>query len=114
MRAALWGAAMSERGVWCTEFIYCENCCKGFQCFLDDTAAFALTEAGPHKYWSGGQITPGVFAGRISGLHSGEEFEYWECDLLEKLSAHLCHPVRVAVISDTAGERVYTAHAPRP
>lgn len=93
---------MSERGTWVTEHIYCQQCVDRFQEFLIDSGCGTNGE----KYWSYVKLSPWSFAGRISGLYSGEELHDWD-SIAEDLGKVLCHPVRVAVISDTAGEKIY-------
>lgn len=101
---------MSERGAWCTEYIHCDKCRAGFRAFLKKTDATPLPDG---KYWSGGEITAGVFAGRIGGLYAKEELHTWEQELEPELSPLICHDLRVAVIAED-GERFYTVRPSPP
>jgi len=101
-------SAMSERGSWCTEYIYCDKCIEAVRKWL------VVTEATPNehgKYWSGEMIAPGVFAGRIGDLAPGGELLTMEFELIDRL--HPCHPIRVAVLGES-GERFFTASPPTP
>lgn len=93
---------MSERGTWITEHIYCKECLHRFQKFLDDTGCIAV--AG-NKYWSYVKVGEWVFAGKISGLYSGEEIHDWD-NMTEDLQKLLCHPMRIAVLAGD-GEKIY-------
>jgi hypothetical protein len=100
---------MSERGTWITEFIYCDKCIEKFREFLNETEC--AEDGGESKYWSFGRVGQHAFAGRISGLFSGEELQLFEFHLIPKLKEMLCHPLRIAVLADH-GEMVFTVLPP--
>jgi len=109
---------MSERGTWATEFIYCDRCAEAFFQFLEETGCVPLRASGMYpgesKYWSYVRLGDHAFAGCISGLHSGEELQLWEYDLIPKLKGRLCHALRVAVLADSGSQMFIVIPPPRP
>lgn len=92
---------MSERGTWVTEHIYCAECVVRFQQWLDDTHC----GNDGSKYWSYVKNGEWSFAGKISGLYSGEEIHDWD-GFEEDLKKLLCHPMRIAVLAGE-DEKIY-------
>ena len=96
---------MSERGTFVTERIYCEKCLAAVKSVLCRP---------PNKYLLGMQLTflrhdfP-IIAGAIGGTSIGEELREFEEYLIPEIEEKICHKVRIAVLSDSAGERVFTA-----
>ena len=43
-----------------------------------------------------------IIAGKIGGMHSGEELEDFRRFYAPELAKHICHPVRIAVLPDSA------------
>ena len=89
---------MSERGSFVTEYIYCDKC-------LD--AAWRILK-GDSKYFKS-FLVPGfgympsdfpIIAGKIGGFYPGEELHTFEFEIIPKLEAVLCHPLRIAVIGE--------------
>jgi hypothetical protein len=109
---------MSERGTWLTEFIYCDRCTEAFFRFLEETGCMPMNASGTYpsesKYWSYVRLGDHAFAGRISGLHAGEELQLWEYDLLPKLEERLCHPLRIAVLADSGDQIFCVIPPPKP
>jgi hypothetical protein len=90
---------MSERGSFVTEFIYCPKCFEKMKT--------ALIQG--EKYLDGITFKDSIIAGKIGGLGRGDEFILMELEIFDKTNAP-CHPVRIAVLSDTAGSSVYTVN----
>lgn len=91
---------MSERGSFCTEYIYCKDCfeaCK--KVLLDDT-----------KWLNSLQIHElPIIAGKTGGMYSGEEFHDMENEYIPKIQALMkddCK-IRICVHSDTNGSIIY-------
>lgn len=99
---------MSERGSFCTQYIYCELC-------LDAVKAVLLTEE-KGKYlcsvqipsWPGGGLLP-IVAGKIGGLGTGEELIDMEYEYIPAIEEKICHAVEIAVIPDSAAPQFFTA-----
>ena len=91
---------MSERGTFITEFIYCEDCLKKSEDIFFNT---------PELFSDIYPITIGhyVIAGQIHGSWFGEEFWIFESKIIPLLQKTLCHNVRIAVISDSSGEKIF-------
>lgn len=96
---------MSERGSFCTEYIYCEKCL--------DAAKRVLLRKEKHLCstaihdWNGDGELP-IIAGKIGGMHSGEELLKFELDLVPELEELICHELRIAVLADV-GQNIFTA-----
>jgi hypothetical protein len=91
---------MSERGSFCTEYIYCKDCfeaCK--EVLLDNT-----------KWLNSLQIHElPIIAGKIGGMYSGEEFYDMENEYIPEIQALMkddCK-IRICVHSDTSGSIIY-------
>jgi hypothetical protein len=93
---------MSERGSFTTQYIYCEKCLAAVKAVLmaqRDKYLFAV-QAGDYP----------VIAGKIGGLGQGDELVTFREYLIQELEQVICHPVRFAVLSDTAGDEFFTAN----
>jgi len=89
---------MSERGSFVTEFIYCPNCFEAIKPILIDD----------NKYLDSTTIkTRPIIAGKIGGLYAGEELHTFEFDLIPQLEKVICHKIRIAVLSDTGGNKIF-------
>jgi hypothetical protein len=86
---------MSERGSFATEYIYCKKCFEAVKIVLTDHALEPTDISGK------------ILAGRIGGLHSGEELEVFECFIIPDLEKKICHQLRIAVIAEE-GEKIFT------
>lgn len=104
---------MSERGSFVTEYIGCPKCwAAARQLLLVDTEHdkfFRAFESGPVD----GKPLP-IIAGKIGGLYFGEELVDFESHYAPALAAVICHPLRVAVLSDTGGERFFNVAPAAP
>lgn len=91
---------MSERGSFCTEYIYCDDCfnaCK--KVLLNNT-----------KWLNSLQIHElPIIAGKIGGMYSGEEFHDMENEYIPKIQKLMCdeHKIRICVHSDSNGSIIY-------
>ena len=91
---------MSERGSFCTEYIYCDKCfeaCK--QVLLDNT-----------KWLNSLQIHElPIIAGKIGGMYSGEELIDMENEYIPAIQELMCdkHKIRICVHSDSNGSVIY-------
>ena len=99
---------MSERGSFVTEYIYCTKCFKAAESVLiaDDKYLKGVTI----PVWSGSitECLP-IIAGKVGGMREGEEFEVFENKLIPEICKIICHNIRIAVISDSDGERFFVA-----
>ena len=98
---------MSERGSFTTEYIYCKDCFEAVRKILEKDDKYLKGVQIP--MWSGnetGEELP-IIAGKIGGLHSGEELETFEFELNQEIAKVICHPVRIAVLAES-GERIFT------
>lgn len=95
---------MSERGSFVTEYIYCQKCLE----------AAKLALLGKEKYLCSQQIRTWeevgdylpIIAGKLGGLHAGEEVKILRNALLTAKQKP-CHDTRIAVICDSF-PNVYT------
>ena len=91
---------MSERGSFCTEYIYCDKCfeaCK--QVLLNNT-----------KWLNSLQIHDlPIIACKIGGLYSGEELIDMENEYISAIQELMCdkHKIRIRVHSDSNGSVTY-------
>jgi hypothetical protein len=91
---------MSERGSFCTEYIYCDDCfeaCK--QVLLNKTKWLYSEQIGNHP----------IIAGKIGGMYSGEEFHDMENEYIPKIQELMndnC-TIRICVHSDCNGSVIY-------
>lgn len=98
---------MSERGSFCTEYVYCPVCLSA--------AKFVLLSRGKYLCstvllsWDGeGKYLP-IIAGKIGGLYSGEEIDTFRDELIPQLEGLICHPLRIAVLAES-GQEILTAN----
>lgn len=97
---------MSERGSFVTEFIYCEKCFQSIKPILIKDGKFLKGVSIPSVGGGSGEIP--IIAGKIGALYSGEELYDFEEEYSPEIAKVICHPLRVAVISDTGGEKFFT------
>lgn len=98
---------MSERGSFCTEYIYCQECFNALQVVLASSRdKFLCASAIPAWSDSVRPLLP-IIAGKIGGLYSGEELHEFDIQLRESIESALCHPLRIAVLSDSGGDVIF-------
>lgn len=91
---------MSERGAWMTEYTYCNRCLETVRSIITEHSnEWTVTKLANYP----------ILAGKAKGMYAGEEIVQFETDLVEKLEAALCHPVRFAVIAEQ-GQRLFWIH----
>lgn len=89
---------MSERGSYCTQFIYCEACAAAVALALNPD------EGGYHEQPV--SIDRGrILAGRMGGLYPQHEIEEFKGRVIPRIAAVLCHPLRIALLAE-AGEQI--------
>ena len=91
---------MSERGSFCTEYIYCDKC-------MDACRKVLL---GDVKYLNSQEIKDlPIIAGKIGGLYAGEELDTMEMEYIPDIQELMCddHTLRICVHSDLRGSVIY-------
>lgn len=89
---------MSERGVFCTEFIYCQDCLAAVRSIAGE--------------YSGDVNRDGrVVFGRLSPPDSNGEVRVVELEMGPAISRLLCHDVRIAVLADGGSSAVFLVKA---
>ena len=96
---------MSERGSFVTEYIYCPQCFAAVRAILCKNDKYLRGVVIPSWTGNGVRELP-IIAGKVGGLGSGSELEFFRSDLCVDIAAAVCHPVRVAVLGES-GERVF-------
>ncbi len=88
---------MSERGSFVTQYIYCPDCFEAAKKIL----------LGDGKYLDSTVIKDKpIIAGKIGGLYGGDEFTTF-IGIIPDLEKTICHNLRIAVLSDSDGERIF-------
>ena len=88
---------MSERGSFCTEFIYCPKCLEKMK----------LALIGNEKYLYSEQVREmPIIAGKVGGSYCGAELVWFELEAFDNPETWPCHPVRIAVHSDCEGSSI--------
>lgn len=95
---------MSERGSFCTEYIYCDRCFQAVKEVLVQDGKFLKGVVIPG--WEGGAPLP-IVAGKMGGLSPGEEIWDFEMHAGQEIAEAICHPVRVAILADDGEEEVF-------
>ena len=103
---------MSERGSFVTEYIYCPKCFEAAKKILLDRVKYLCSQT--IDSWAPGDVCLPIIAGKVGGGYSNEEFVTFETEYVPDLEAVLCHPLRIAVLADTVGERIYTVEPAEP
>ncbi|HQR21882.1 MAG TPA: hypothetical protein PKV98_13495 [Burkholderiaceae bacterium] len=98
---------MSERGSFCTEYIYCPVCLSAAKFVLLGREKYLCSTVLPS--WDGeGKYLP-IIAGKIGGLHGGEEIDSFTGEFIPQLEGLICHPLRIAVLAES-GQEILTAN----
>lgn len=87
---------MSERGSFVTEYCNCEKCFAVLKKYLLGRDKYLCSVQIPS--WCSQELP--IIAGKIGGLHRGEEREVFEFDLIPKIQEEICHEVIIVVIPD--------------
>ena len=83
------GGAMSQRGSFCTEYIYCEKCYRSTLEILEREMEYVKTHEPAH-----------IISGKVSGLYANEEVHIFQNDILPMIRGVVCHNVRLVVIPE--------------
>lgn len=94
---------MSERGSFVTEYIYCDKCLEAAKNILIGNEKHLCSQI--IDGWGGAKFMP-IIAGKIGGLHPGEELIDFEYTYIPKLEKVLCHNLRIAVLAEE-GEQIF-------
>lgn len=95
---------MSERGSFCTQYVYCDKCFNELRKHL----------VGSHKYlsstvipsWGDDNELP-IIAGKIGGLGGGDIDLFFEFELADKLKNKLCCDISISASDDNGKWTVY-------
>ena len=98
---------MSERGSFVTQYVYCDKCFEAAKSVLLFREKYLCGVVVPHWNPEREGLELPIIAGKVGGLHVGEELHTFEHELVPALGAVLCHPMRIAVLAE-GGERVFT------
>lgn len=98
---------MSERGSFCTEYIYCSKCFNVVKSILLHNEKYLCSVQIPTWTEHKDEALP-IIAGKIGGSYPGEELFTMESKYLYEIEKGICHEVRIAVIADS-GQKIYIA-----
>ena len=97
---------MSERGSFVTQYIYCDKCLEAaIKVLISSKKELASTLIPNWSKLEGGNLP--IIAGKIGGSYAGEELIDFETNYIQELEKSICHPLRIAVICDSADERIF-------
>ena len=101
------GKAMSERGSFVTQYIYCDKCLAAAKSVLLRREKYLCSAVIPH--WNPEHEGPEmpIIAGKVGGMGAGDELLKFEFEFNEEIAKLICHPMRIAVLAE-GGERVFT------
>lgn len=104
---------MSERGSFVTEYVYCDECFEKIKPILLDRVKYLCSVVIPSWSEHEPEGLP-IIAGKIGGGYLGEELVEFEYKIAPEIAKVICHPLRVAVISDSRGEQIFTIEPAQP
>jgi hypothetical protein len=87
---------MSERGSFCTEYIYCNKCF--------DAVWKYFNEIKDEKFFNPVKIGDNIIAGNIGGLWAGQEIHDMEYEIAPRLESLVCCPLRIAVMAEEGSQ----------
>ena len=93
---------MSERGSFCTSYIYCPHCFDAAKAVLIDDDKYLYSMSLPHA--NGEEFH--IIAGKIGGTASDDELRLME-ELCDALTDKVCHPLYVSVLPESGNNRVF-------
>lgn len=91
---------MSERGSFVTEFIYCKSCFDAAKTVLLKKEKHLCSTVIPRFSGKDSVETP-IIAGKVSGLHEGEEIDTFKFEFIPALGKVICHQMRVFVMAES-------------
>jgi hypothetical protein len=86
---------MSERGSFTTEYIYCDDCFAVAKRVLLNDPDLDAVQVGEFP----------IIAGKVHATYAGGEFVHFLIDTF--VDEFPCHPLRIAVLSDSHGSTVF-------
>ena len=98
---------MSERGSFCTEYIYCIDCFKAVKQVLTGNEKGLKTVVIPN--WNGSEYDLPIIAGKLGGGSIGDEFIQMEHNYIPRIQELMkddCK-IRICVHSDSNGSIIY-------
>ena len=98
---------MSERGSFCTEYIYCRDCFNAVKKVLMGNEKYLKTIIIPS--WSTGESYLPIIAGKLGGSYAGSEFVEMEHNYIPRIQELMkddCK-IRICVHSDSNGSVIY-------
>lgn len=104
---------MSERGSFLTQYIYCAKCLDAARTVLIGQTKYLCSAQVPH--WNPDKEGPElpIIAGKVGGLHAGEEIETFVEEYIPLLEGTICHPLRIAVLAES-GDAFFNVHPKGP
>ncbi len=94
---------MSERGSFCTEYIYCAKCFEIVGKYLYGKSSHLCSQ--PIRSWEGGYLP--IIAGKIGGLYSNEEIETICTEVAPKIAKEICHNVRIVILASSGTTAIF-------
>ena len=98
---------MSERGSFCTEYIYCHNCFEACKQVLIGNNKGLKSIVIPS--WNNNQSYLPIIAGKLEGSSIGDEFISMEFEYIPRIQELMSDDctIRICVHSDSYGSRLY-------
>lgn len=100
---------MSERGSFCTEYIYCSKCFEALKSYFSSRIGKYLCGR-PVASWEDASLNLPIIAGKVGGLRFGEETSTFVYEIIPDLEQLICHQVRIAVIPESGNGEILTAN----
>lgn len=111
---------MSERGSFCTEYLYCDNCANALKVVFDKENLHEGNKYFKPEYLycvadngSESHEKFRIIAGKVGGLYGGEEHSIFDWTLRESIEQAICCPVDIAVLSDDSDYRRIVHFTPK-
>jgi len=98
---------MSERGSFCTEYVYCSKCFEVLKKHLLKRNKSLCSTVIPTWETDNSANPLPIIAGKIGGMYGGEEIVNFRALDKDKIEAEICHPVRVVVMADSGTTAIF-------
>jgi hypothetical protein len=95
---------MSDRGSFCTQYVYCDKCFDELCKHLIDNQKYLCSTIIPP--WGDDNEVP-IIAGKIGGLGAGDIDLFFEFVLADKLKNKLCCDISISASDDNGEWTVY-------
>lgn len=105
---------MSDRGSFCTEFVYCNGCFSALKRILRERVGGDHNQYNIHSIILKGRIRNTFFrrfiprrydvpiiAGFVKSFACGDEILWFDNELREEIEAEICHPVSIAILCES-------------